>query len=476
MSNNKAGLTLLITILAAGTAFGTVSFCSGQEGCIFGYPYSSNEAGGDGQQYAAIGSLFTLSGQANITSISCLMKDIGDPPNNLGVVYNFRFAIYRDNGGSIGALVSQTGTGGISYRTDAWMTLSFDQPVHLTAGGYWLMVVHNAKQFVNIYANPSVPGAKTVDCHIGSLNFPASMSATTISNNRVECIYASGEGQSSPMPSPTPTPAPTPNATSPTPPSNGTSPINSQPTPTPAPTPSPTPNASLPALAVSCVSSTSLDSFRVQIKGALTFHGYGVATSPIAISYSANNGGSWQDITCINTETNGSFLAVWVPSAAGNYLIRAVYAGNATIQGISTTVSLTVSSSTSQSTQNVFSVGSNSTVTNLAFDSQNGKLSFTVSGQNGTTGFVDICIAKALVGDISTVKAYIDDRAVNYTASSTSDSWILHFNYHHSNHSITLSLNGAPSTITEQVIPIVIIIAAVACAVATVNLTRRKKL
>ena len=39
----------------------------------FGYPFSSSQAGGHGEQYWAVGSRFMLKVEANVTSISCLM-------------------------------------------------------------------------------------------------------------------------------------------------------------------------------------------------------------------------------------------------------------------------------------------------------------------------------------------------------------------------------------------------------------------
>jgi len=90
--------------------------------------------------------------------------------------------------------------------------------------------------------------------------------------------------------------------------------------------------------------------------------------------------------------------------------------------------------------QNVFSVVSNSTVSNLAFNSASRRLTFSVEGLAGTRGFVDVNIAKTLINDITQVKAYVDDNEVAFTTVDKTDSWLLHFTYEHSDHEVILSL------------------------------------
>ena len=208
----------------------------------------------------------------------------------------------------------------------------------------------------------------------------------------------------------------------------------------------PSPASSTPQLEVSCQSSTTLLNFRVEIKGNLTTNnGVGIPDSPIALYYSIDQGSNWVGLTSVDTDSDGNFLAEWLPTATGNYVVNATYAGNSTYPGTSTIVNLVVTPcTTTQNSQNVFSVMSNSTVTDLVFNSTTGQLSFTVKGPSGSTGYADIFIAKALVNDTSTVKAYIDGEGVGYTVSSNGDSWILHFSYHHSTHQITIDLNVTP--------------------------------
>jgi outer membrane protein assembly factor BamB len=216
---------------------------------------------------------------------------------------------------------------------------------------------------------------------------------------------------------------------------------SSTPTPTPSPTPSPTPNPMplpQPTLTVSCVSSTSYSSFNVEINGKLAFDGTSISGTPIALYYSINQGRSWQDLTLVNTASDGSFLAEWLPSVTGNYLINATFAGNSAYSGVSTIVNLAVVPL--QNTQDVFSVASNSTITDLMFNSTSNELTFTASGPSGTTGYVDVYIAKSLIGDISTLQVYLDGNQISYTASSQGSSWLTYFTFGLSTHQVTVYL------------------------------------
>ncbi len=87
-----------------------------------------------------------------------------------------------------------------------------------------------------------------------------------------------------------------------------------------------------------------------------------------------------------------------------------------------------------------FSIVSNSTVSEFTFTSTRNELNFNVNGSDGTVGFADVTIAKNLLVNIADVKVYLDGVSLNYTITSTIDSWILHFSYPHSTHSIIVSL------------------------------------
>jgi hypothetical protein len=90
--------------------------------------------------------------------------------------------------------------------------------------------------------------------------------------------------------------------------------------------------------------------------------------------------------------------------------------------------------------QSFFFVKSNSTVSALFFNSTSAELSFTVSGESGTAGYVEITIAKSLVSSVQDIKVYLDGAELNVAITSDEDSWLLSFNYLHSTHNVKISL------------------------------------
>jgi len=201
---------------------------------------------------------------------------------------------------------------------------------------------------------------------------------------------------------------------------------------------SPSINCLLPtSLSISLSSSTSYIGFKVEINGNLTCNEVGLCGTSILLSYSITGGETWNDITLVNTTSGGGYSATWIPSATGNYLVRAIWSGNSTYPGTTTIINLAV---IPFKEQNVFSVTSNSTISELAFNSTSRELSFTVTGPSGTTGYVNVYIAKTLIENIADVKVYLDGVQLNYTATSLDDSWLLHFTYLHSTHKVTIRL------------------------------------
>jgi hypothetical protein len=193
-----------------------------------------------------------------------------------------------------------------------------------------------------------------------------------------------------------------------------------------------------PSLTTSCISPQSQSGFNVfKINGQLTFDGAGISGAPIYLSYSVTGGDSWQDLTLLNTHSDGSYSALWLPTVTGNYLLKAVYKGNDNYLGTNNIVNFAIEPFAEQS---VFSVTSNSTITELSFHSTSKELSFRVFGDSGTMGYVNVYIPKSLVNDTADFKVYLDGNQVDYTVQSQSDCWLLYFAYHHSNHLVTISL------------------------------------
>jgi hypothetical protein len=243
-------------------------------------------------------------------------------------------------------------------------------------------------------------------------------------------------------------------------------------------------NLQKPSLTTSCISSISQTSLNVKINGYLTFNGAGISEAPILIFYSITGGESWQDLTLVHTDSDGSYSALWFPSATGDYMLKAVYEGNENYLGTSNIINFSIVPCTDQ---NVFSITSNSTLSELSFNSDNKELSFSVSGDNGTTGYVNVYIPKSLINDISGLKVYLDNSQIQYTSQFQGDGWLLYFTYHHSTHSVAINLSSQrststaqPSTLTLDWVKIAIlvfmgIITAIVVVVAFVYLGRKKR-
>lgn len=230
---------------------------------------------------------------------------------------------------------------------------------------------------------------------------------------------------------------------------------------------------SAPLLTLRCTSTTSLIGFRVQIDGNLTKNNTGIPNAPILLSYSVTGGSRWIDLTLVDTDTNGNYLVVWAPAVTGNFQIKATYVDNETPLQTSTTVNLVVTPYLAQNPQ-LFSVASNSTVSNLAFNSTSQELSFTVTGPTGTTGYVEVCIAKSLIQDPANLKVYLDEEQLNYTSTQTEESWIIYFTYHHSTHTVTLNMGTTQLKLFQETTVTITATVAVLTAIIGIAIKRRK--
>jgi len=134
---------------------------------------------------------------------------------------------------------------------------------------------------------------------------------------------------------------------------------------------------------------------------------------------------------------------------------------------------------TPYSEQTLFSVASNSTITEFAFNSTSKELTFTASGASGTTGYVRVYIPKTLINDISGLKIRVDENIVTYTSESQEDSWAIFFTYAHSTHKVVIELSAAANR-GDETSPDLLIYGAViapvvvAVAVATVTIKKRR--
>jgi outer membrane protein assembly factor BamB len=211
------------------------------------------------------------------------------------------------------------------------------------------------------------------------------------------------------------------------------------------------------SLSLSLDSQTSLLGFKVDLTGILKGNGTAIGGASVLLSYSVTGGQTWNDITSIQTSSDGSYSAVWIPSATGTFLVRAFWDGYYPFVDAESYEMLSV---TTYDDQYVFAVSSNSTLSALAFNSTSRELSFTVTGETGTTGFVKVAIAKSLVANIADLSVYLDGASLDYTVESTNSSWVLDFIYTHSTHNVTINLGNLHVSPSEP-FPIIWLIAAV---------------
>jgi hypothetical protein len=306
--------------------------------------------------------------------------DGGYSPTEPDDRYIYRYAIYADNNGVVGGLIGQTETGTFTGKAggsnDVWNTASFPQTLHLSAGAYWLVAVHNASQYITFHDEYPAEGYTIFTCVIDGMTYPSALNYPTYSQNFVLSIYASGTGDSS-----------------------QSEPINN-------------PNTQkVSRLFVGCTMDPASDSYKVLITGNLTANYAAIPSAPVLLSYADNPNATWHEIATVYTAADGSFTTPWMVQP-GSYVINATYVGNSNF-----TAQTTLANVIQPNYGSVFSVNSNSTVSKLTFDSQTDQLSFLVNGTSGTTGYAVIYVGKGLVDDASTIHASIDGEPVAFTAS-----------------------------------------------------------
>jgi hypothetical protein len=235
-----------------------------------------------------------------------------------------------------------------------------------------------------------------------------------------------------------------------------------------------TPDLESPALTFSTDSSPAFIGYKFRMDGSLTdANGTGISGADLALSYSVTDGETWNVITSVATVDGGQYIAEWMPAATGNYLLRLSYDGNATIGLRGTAVYSTLAVIPAEENC-VFSVVSNSTISDLTFNSTDETLSFMVSGPSGTTGYSEVIIGKALVDDINELNVSLDKNPANYSVTSTDTTYTVHLTYSHSTHKIAITLGAAPFNQPSLTTPLSLGILAVILAIATAKIILKK--
>jgi hypothetical protein len=249
-----------------------------------------------------------------------------------------------------------------------------------------------------------------------------------------------------------------------------------EPTVTPTPTPRPEPTAR-PTLEINCRSAASVGHPKVEVYGRLTYNETAIPSASIYVGFSVDNGERWENFTLVQTRPDGTYTAIWIPNATGNYLVSASWVGNWTLHWVNATASLAL---TPDSSGNLFSVVSNSTVTDFAYDAETHKISFNTNGTSNTQGYFDVCIPQALISDVTQMQVSIDGHPVEFNSESQEDIWVISCLYSQSAHAVTVqipstvmpTLDSTPWTIIYALVGIVALIVVVALALVV---RRRRK-
>jgi len=207
------------------------------------------------------------------------------------------------------------------------------------------------------------------------------------------------------------------------------------------------------SITISTSSASTFVGFTINVTGTLRdLFGNGLKNETVVLSYTFSGANSWTAITSDNTENLGNYQAVWIPPATGSFVVKAEWAGNSTHVGAFRTTNLNI---LSYEDEYIFCVESNSTVSSLIFDSSDFTLKFTVAGPPGTQGSVKVTVAKNLVENIEVVEVKVNGEEVDFTVTPLNDSWLIHFTYQHSTHSVTINLGSISGPFIE--IPIEIL-------------------
>jgi hypothetical protein len=251
-------------------------------------------------------------------------------------------------------------------------------------------------------------------------------------------VQATQVNQPTPTPSQSPTPTQTPqSSTTPAPTQNPT------PTVTPAPTQTATlePSKPIPTINVKCKSTSTDNGFKVEINGLVTVSDSALSNKAVQLYYSKDGGINWESLTQVTTGSDGRFNAVWISAASGVFMLKAECAPNTEYNQATATISFAIEPS-SETSENVFTMTSNSTISQLRFDSETSEFRFAASGKTNTHGYVTVNIPKTLINNIANLKVFLDGNAVTFTSSEETDSWTITIAYTHSTHTIVMALNS----------------------------------
>ena len=246
------------------------------------------------------------------------------------------------------------------------------------------------------------------------------------------------------------------------------------PDPTPTPTPKPEPTA-WPALDIKVISSAQATNLKVHVIGTLTYNNIAIPNASVYVGYSADDGVNWQNFSWVQTRNDGTYGTVWLPNDIGNYKINAHWEGNDTLHWLDATADLAL---TSDSDGNEFSAVSNSTISNLSYNTATQKLAFNVNGTS-ETGYVYLTIPKSLVSSTHIVEVRVDGTPIEFATESQNDVWVLFCTYGEGEYSFIVQVpfvdSFSPDDTPWTLIYAVVVVAVLVIVVAVLLAVRRRR-
>ena len=167
----------------------------------------------------------------------------------------------------------------------------------------------------------------------------------------------------------------------------------------------------------------------------------------INVMYTIPGMSTWYPLAAATTDAAGTYSVDWIPSANGEFRLRALWSGNVNCIGCSVERNVSILSNQAET---AFVAESNSTLSSLAFNATAKEISFTVSGAQGTFGYVRFAIPKTLLPTLNDFKVYMDGQEISFTATDKDELFILFFEYHHSTHEVVLRI---PLVVTPELQP-----------------------
>jgi hypothetical protein len=175
----------------------------------------------------------------------------------------------------------------------------------------------------------------------------------------------------------------------------------------------------------------------MSIFGTLISNEQPIVDARIILSVSMPGVSSWQPIASTTTDSEGSYSSSWIPTATGEFTLRAEFPGDDKFAQTFDAKNISIAESVDE---DVFVVESNSTLSSLAFNSTSCQMSFTVSGATGTKGYVRFIVSKGIVADPTALNVYLDGGQLEYTVTELADKWQLYFVYSHSKHTVLIAM------------------------------------